>query len=180
MPYSSGVITTKDRESLDSLPKYHFGVLSNTANVLSLDADNPSFFLGFGLVPSSEGFELNSVDGSIKNISGRSFTAVGTISFQPTKAVGTAVTLQLWSERSLDNGVTWVINDNTLRSIDIANDSQTFKTALSVVLAWENNALIRFRLYILGSTAVTLAAASTVSDGVTITGPSVVWELSEL
>lgn len=140
----------------------------------------PSFFTDLELNPNSKGFELTPATGAIRNVSGRLLKAcVGSISFQPNKGVGGVTLLHLWSERSSD-GVTWTQNENSLRSIEISNSGETFKTSISAVGDLADGEYTRFRCYALSGGAIDFVSPTdTVLGGEVIRGASIIWELSE-
>ena len=151
----------------------------STINV-GIDPDNPSFITGMVLNGVNTDFEIDGPTGAIKNISGRDIGIMtGNFSFQPEKGEGGTTQLNLWSERSLD-GVTWSQNYGSLRSIEISNSGESFKTSASFSEKLEQGEYLRFRAYSKAGGAVDFVPATdTVLSGENIIGYSAFWELSE-
>ena len=160
--------------------KQHFSLVSVQTVAIGIDPDAPSFLTGFAIDENSIGFELTASTGAVKNVSGRLLKGCsGTISFQPNKGLGGTTVLHLWSERSSD-GITWASNPNSLRSIEISNSGETFKTSFSGVRDWEEGEYVRFRSYAFsGGTIDFESPTDTVLSGEVISGASVLWELVE-
>ena len=161
--------------------KAYFLTTTDEEVTISTDNDSPSFLTDMELENNSGDFELMSTIGSLKNISGRNIKLMtGTISFQPNKSGGGTSVMHLWSERSIDDGVTWIQNSHSLRVLEISNSGETFKTSVSYVNDWADQECVRFRSYIYSGGDVNLdAPTDTVSNGAVINGHSVIWELSE-
>lgn len=160
-----------------AVPKSYFFAASDSTVTISTDADNPSFLTGMGMIKTGNGFVLNPVDGKIQNNTNREISMMqGTISFQPEKVDASTTLLYMWGERSLD-GITWTANAGSLRSLEIPGSGETFKTSVSIIRDWKNGEYMRFRAY--ANSAIDFTAPSTISNGVTIAGHSVMWELKE-
>lgn len=158
--------------------KNYFFAASDETVTIGEDADNPSFITDLHLI-KNRGFEIDSIDGKIKNISGRLINYMsGTVSFQPEKDAASTTLLYIWGERSLD-GVTWTQNIGSLRSLEIPGSGETFKTSISIIRDFHPNEYMRFRVYAVGAGGLTLVPPSITSDGKTISGHSVLWELQE-
>lgn len=162
------------------IEKQHFIAASLLTIIVGTDANSPSFFTGMSLISSSTGFTSIDTNGVIVNESGRVIKSMsGSISFQPSKSGGGTTSLSLWSERSID-GATWTQNSESLRTIEISNNGETFKTSISLILDWEDGHYLRFRIYASGGGSVSFVSPTdTVLGGEVITGASAVWELSE-
>lgn len=147
---------------------------------IGIDPNTPSFLTGMSMSGNSYGFEINQIDGSVKNVTGRIIgMCTGSISFQPNKEGGRVTQINMWSERSLD-GIQWEQNSDSLRTLEISNSGETFKTTISFVENWGINEYIRFRLYCPSAKGLSFISPSdTVLGGETIVGSSVIWELSE-
>lgn len=159
--------------------KASFGAVSEDTSTLSTSSAAPSYMSGCELTSASSGFELvSALRGEIKNVTGRTLKSLsGSFSFQPSAGLGTPSTVLLFSERSTD-GIVWVPAAGSLRSIEIRNTTEEFKTVVSYGTNWLNNEIIRFRIFSTG--AITLAPPSiSVLAGITVTGPSMFWQLSE-
>ena len=160
--------------------KQHFGASSESTITIGIDPNNPSFLTNMTLEPTSIGFELDAPTGAIRNVSGRELkVCTGTISFQPDKSGGGTTLIHMWSERSLD-GVVWTQNTRSLRSIEVSNSGETFKTSVSGVSNWQDGEYVRFRIYaLLGGAIEFTSPTDTVLGGEVINGISALWELSE-
>lgn len=159
--------------------KAEFAASSEESETVSTSSAAPSYMSGCTLSDSSRGFELvSALRGEIRNVTGRTLKSLsGTFSFQPSAGLGAPSTLFLFSERSID-GIVWVPSLGSLRSIEIRNTIEEFKTVVSYGTNWLNNEIIRFRIFSTG--AITLAPPSiSVLAGITVTGPSMFWQLSE-
>ena len=160
--------------------KQHFAVSTLETVTINNSPTAPSFFTDLILNPLSVGFELTPATGAVKNVSGRLLKSCsGTISFQPDKGVGGTTLLHLWSERSSD-GVAWTQNETSLRSIEISNSGETFKTSVSGVSNWNDGEFVRFRCYAVSGGAIDFSSPTdTVLGGEVIVGSSILWELIE-
>lgn len=139
----------------------------------------PSFLGPLTLDHNDEITLIDAVTGAVRNDSGRVITMTGSINYNPNKGGGGTTTLNLVSERSDDNGVTWFGNLNSRRSIEINNSGESFGTKLSLIVDWEPGQLLRFRAWrVSGSLVFESSDASAL--GQTFTTPSLVWELSEI
>lgn len=155
-----------------------FFASSVTTINIGTDSVNPSF-LGPLTLDSATGITLtDAATGTVRNDSGRVITMTGSINYNPNVTGGGTTTLNLVSERSLDNGVTWAGNLESRRSMEINNTSESFGTKLSLILNWQPNQLLRFRAWV-DTGSITLESTSATALGQTFTSPSVVWELSE-
>lgn len=164
---------------IQSSARAAFSAVSEESNTLSTLSTAPSYMNGCTLGDESEGFELvSALRGEIKNITGRTIKSLsGSFSFQPSAGVGAPSTVFIFSERSTD-GIVWVPAVNSLRSIEIRNTTEQFMSVVSYGTNWLNNEIIRFRIFSTG--AITLAPPTvSVLAGVTVTGPSMFWQLTE-
>ena len=175
----SGVDNT-DPSNPVIIERQHFIAGSLSTVVVGIDPNAPSFLTGMSLSDASSGFISVDTNGAIVNNSGREIKSMtGSISFQPNKTGGGTTSLRLWSERSVD-GVSWTQNSESLRTIEIANNGETFKTSISAILNWEDGHYLRFRVYASGGGSVSfISPTDTVLGGEIIVGASVIWELSE-
>ncbi len=160
--------------------KTYFSVLSKTSISVSGDNDNPSYFEDIILIKAG-GFEISdALTGAVKNISGRTIELMkGTVSFNPDNVGGGSPEFYLFSERSED-GITWTLNADSLRPIEISNNSETFRTVVSTVVDLPNNYHLRFRMFTDTGSVNFDPTAANVLGGQTITGPSVDWNLNEV
>lgn len=159
--------------------KAHFLAFSEDTEIISADKDAPSFLPGF-VCDCAAGFELTDVaKGTIRNVSGRTVTVTGTISFRPVKGVGGTVVVSVLSERSTDD-ITYVVKQGSLIPVEVSSTGQSFKTSVSFAVTWANGEYIRFRAYTDGAATLSFEQSSdTVLGGQAITGHSMIWELSE-
>lgn len=163
------------------LPKAFFMAEGEASFSVSADPNAPSF-LQLLETKASRSFTITDAPtGTIRNDSGRTLSGVtGTVSFHASKGSGATAELVLFSERSTDNGATWLVNPDSLRRVPVTFQGPSFRTLISDVVSWEPNALVRFRLYDAGGATISVAPVSdTVLGGQTITGPSVKWNLQE-
>lgn len=160
--------------------KAFFGAGSEVNVNIGADGDDPSKINGLTVIKSDGGFTVDANDGKVKNETGRILKyCTGTISFQPDKTGGGVTLLNFWSERSLD-GVTWTQNSNSLRSMEVSNSGETFKTSVSSVEDWNPNEYLRFRMYCVSGGPLNLVPPTdTVLSGESIKGYSVKWLLTE-
>ena len=157
----------------------YFIAISSTEIVVGTDPDSPSFITGLVIPSERGGFTIDS-NGAVTNNTGRTIEAItGTISFQPDKEGGVTTQLDLWSELSLD-GVVWTQNPGSLRTIEISSSGETFKTSISLALNWPDGAMIRFRMFSVGSALSFVPPSATVLGGEVVTGASAIWELKEM
>ena len=155
--------------------KAAFIATSQSAFTISGSNAAPSF-LPIDSVFSPNGFELfDAATGAIKNVSGRTLkVVVGTISLNQD---GGSNTINLVSESSIDDGVTWAGNLNSLRKLRVTEES--FQTKLSLAVNWQNNQIIRFRAYETGGGSVDCLPSSETILAQPFTGPSLAWDLQE-
>lgn len=160
---------------------YRFFAYSYDTIAVSNVETSPSFFTGLDFPEDTDnfGFEINPVDGSVKNVTTLDFTNVtGTISFQPFKAGGGTTKYYLWSEHSDDDGLTWVTNEGSLRTIEIPNNGETFQSGISAQVNWTSMRIVRFKMLEIDSSGLTLQSPSQIINGETIIGASVLWQMT--
>lgn len=144
------------------------------------DEQNPSFFPNMQLVSQNKVSLYDSVTGAFKNESGRNVEYMeGSLSFQPNKSGGGVSVLKLVSERSFD-GVNWTGNLNSLRSIEVPNNGESFNTVISVLLNWQPDELIRFRCYNSTNPNMVFEVPTDNILNQDFTGPSMYWALHEI
>lgn len=174
------ILVNDDATEISVIDRSHFIAISTNTVPIGTDAANPSVFTGMSFTPGSIGFELRGSDGAVKNTSGRTLQdCAGTISFQPNKTGGGTTVMQLSSQISAD-GVSWDANPASLRVIEIPNNGETFKTAVSIAINWPNDYYVRFVAYISDGGGVSFESPSETIAGNPVFGASVVWELREL
>jgi hypothetical protein len=160
--------------------KASFIAISNASVTINGTSATPSF-LEFDSIQGAVGIDTVSLtEGSVKNVSGRLIeTMVGTISFNPDVSGGTKQ-LILVSETSVDNGVSWQGNLNSIRKIEISASAESFKTNVSFLLSWPDQSQLRFRAYEGGGGTVMFVEESETILAQSFTGPSIIWALGEI
>lgn len=129
---------------------------------------------------NSRNFELDLITNSIKNISGRDmYCNIGSMSLQAVKTGGGTAILNIYSEYSEDNGITWYPNPKNLRKIYMNHDGNDFVSIPSFMMNWKNNSKVRFRIFMTGSGAITIQPVSEVVNGTTLQGISGCWHMEE-
>ena len=160
--------------------KVGFTLYTNDTISINEDMNNPSFFTGLTPIRTNGVDLYNSLDGSVINNSGRTIAWLeGTINFQPNKVSNGGISIiKLISERSID-GVNWYGNLNSLRSIEIPANGESFRTVISALDDWLPGEILRFRCYNSTNSDLLFEAPSDVILGETYTGPSLLWSLEE-
>lgn len=165
------------KEILDDKKAYFFSVSDSTVSI-GEDSANPSFLTDMIMI-KNRGLEIDATDGKIQNKTGRIIDYMsGTISFQPNKLGGGVTLMYLWGERSLD-GVTWTPNVGSLRSIELPNDGETFRTTVSILRDFKSNEYMRFRMYTAGQGGINFVPPTINANNSIIIGHSVIWQLME-
>lgn len=185
MPFGKrgGSISAVDKAKLDKLPMLHFGAYTLATIAVSTDPDNPTYLSGVALFPTSspEFTLLDAATGLIRNDSDRTFSMQGTATYQLVQGAGGAGNLQLWSERSEDDGVTFVENPYSLRTSEVPNNSSNSQTKSSGVDQWAPGESVRWAMYNSGAGTVTLDGPSdTVNNGNIVEGLTFYWQLNEV
>jgi hypothetical protein len=157
-----------------------FLATTNTTIPINGDSVNPSF-LPIDAIIAPEGVELgNASEGSVKNITGRIIGKMtGSVSFNPDVTGGGTKRIVIVSETSIDNGATWQGNLNSIRKVEIGSATESFKTNVSLLVDWPDQALLRFRAFDETTVGLDLVSESGTILGQPFTGPSLVWDLSE-
>jgi hypothetical protein len=162
--------------------KQAFLVSTNDTLLISDNPLTPTTWTGLSSLTISNGLILDVPTGSLINNSGKTIlSATGSVSMQPIKGGGGgAQTLRLWSETSFD-GVTWLVNPNSLRVYQITDDGNSFTTSISFDQNWLNGQYLRFAMYATGggSGTLTLTPTSDIVRGQNVEGFSAVWNLKE-
>jgi len=137
--------------------------------------------LPIGLLIDPIGIEIGTaLEGSVKNITGRQIGKMtGTVSFNPDVSGGGTKRIVLVSETSIDNQVTWQGNLNSIRKVEIGSTTESFKTNVSFLIDWPDQAFLRFRAYDETGAGLDLITESDTILAQSFTGPSLVWDLSE-
>lgn len=183
MPFVQKAVSQEDQERLNDLPKLHFGAYTVDTIAVSTDPNAPTYLTGVGLFPTSspEFTLLDAATGLIRNDSTKTFSMQGTVTYQTVQGAGGSGDLQLWSERSSDDGVTFTENPFSLRTSEVPNNSSNSQTKSSGVDQWAPGESVRWAMYNSGSGSVTLDGPSdTVNNGNVVDGLSLYWQLNEV
>jgi hypothetical protein len=174
---NGAVFTTGDVTISGALKsKAHFIAASSDTITISDDIDDPTLIADFTML-DSYGFTLRASDGAIQNTSGRDLDGVvGNVAIQ-TVITGGTKTLNFWSEVSAD-GITFTPIANSLRQLEIANLNESFNSTVSFTPSWSSDSYVRFK-FATSADDMSFSAPSITSDGTTISGRSIVWELTE-
>lgn len=173
-PISSNVTLNDSNNFVKN--KSHFIVSSADTITVSTDEDSPTNIADFE-EEVSYGFSLRTTDGAVQNTSGRDLAGVsGNVAMQVQTTGGTK-TLYMWSEVSSD-GTTFTMVDGSLRQREVASSNESFLSTVSFTDAWPSGYWVRFAFASSGS-GVTFEAPTLTSNSTTITGKSIVWELTE-
>lgn len=161
----------------------HFGAYTNDTISVSTDPNSPTYLTGVSLFPSSSSeFTIITDAGGvqwIRNDSTKSFSMQGTATYQIVQGAGGSGNLQLWSERSSDDGVSFTENPFSLRTSEVPNNSDNSQTKSSGVDQWAPGESIRWAMYNSGAGAITLSAPSdTVNNGNVVDGLAFYWQLN--
>lgn len=163
--------------------KYHFGAFSTDTVVASTDPVNPSYITGIALFgTSSDGFEvIDAATGLIKNNTGRDLNMAGTVTYQGVNGTGGTAQLQLWSERSADDGATFEVNSQSLRTTQLPNTSSGSQTKSAGIANWKSGESARFAFYNATGGSLSIAAPTdTVNGDDVVSGFSFYLQLNEV
>ncbi len=159
-----------------AIKKSHFIVASNGTITISNDIDNPNVITTF-VQQSAYKFALRASDGAMQNTSGRDIGGIsGNIAMQINNVGGGTKTLHFWSEISSD-GITFTPISNSLRVREVASSNESFLSTVSFTDTWPDQYWIRFVFYSTGG--MEFYSPNITSDGDSIDGRSMVWELTE-
>lgn len=156
--------------------KAHFILASSNNVTISTDVDNPTLISGFSNLKTYK-VNFRASDGAIQNNAGRDLAGIcGNIAMQINNIGGGTKTIKFWSEISSD-GVNFTPISDSLRVRECASNNESFVSTVSFTDSWPQGSWIRFAFTAIG--AVEFNSPSIVSDGNTINGRSIVWELTE-
>lgn len=182
-------LTREQQEKLDNIPLLHFGVASVSQLTMSTDEDDPtvlgldSDMISCALFPtSSDEFEIvvNSRNEQwIKNNSGKDLDMADSVTFQCDGSGGGAADLALWSDKSFDDGETFIVNDDSLRTREIGNNDESTEMFPSAIAGWESGSCIRFASYAATGSIPLDGLSKTVHTDQTVSGYSFFWLLKE-
>ena len=181
--FSKSGISPSDQSKLDDLPKIHFGAYTVDTIVISTDPNNPTYLTGVDLFSSSSPgiIVLDAATGLLRNDTGKTITMQGTVTYQTTQGAGGNANLLLWSERSTDDGVSFVENTFSLRTSEVPNNSSNSQTKSSAIAEWAPGESARWAMYNSGPGTLTLDGPSaTVNGGNVVDGLSFYWQLNEV
>ena len=161
----------------------HFGAYTNDTITVSLDPNAPTYLTNIALFPSSSPEFTLITDGGgvqwVRNDSTKTFSMQGTATYQTVQGSGGSAILKLWSERSPDDGVTFVENTFSLRTSEVSNNSDNSQTKSSGVDSWPPGYSIRWAMYNEGPGALTLdGPTDTVNNGNIVEGLTLYWQLN--
>lgn len=170
---------TQITDSSEISVKSKFAIVSEDEITIG-DSSNASIMPGFYIVNTPIGFELEESTSSMINISGRDVElTLGTLALHAIQTSGSGSALmQVYSETSAD-GVTWEYNPINLRQKTFRNDEINFWSMSSGMINWKNGWRVRFRFFTDSNSDIMLKAPTTVVNGTTIKGLSVVWTMEE-
>lgn len=156
-----------------------FAVKSTDTIAVGTEA-NPSILTGLVAVSPIVGFTVDAALGAVRNVSGVDIArAAGSLAVQPVKTGGGGVSVvSIYSERSTD-GVTWVKNEDSLRTFEVPNDGESFLSPPSFTQTWPNGSYVRFRVATDGGT-ISLTAPSKTLEGTVVSGLSVYWTMTRI
>lgn len=181
--FGYALLNSSDRAKLDSLPKLHLGAYTIDTIPISTDPDNPTYLTGVSLFPTSSP-DITLIDaatGLIRNDSTRTFSMQGSATYQTAQGAGGAGELKLWSERSEDDGASFVENSFSLRTSEVPNNSTSSQTKSSGVDQWAPGESIRWAMYNSGGGSISLdGPTATVNNGNIVDGLSFYWQLNEV
>lgn len=156
----------------------HFTVTSVSDIGVSTSSAAPSTFPALVLKDGSSQFSMDTGTNAIRNNGLTVGELVGTLSFQPVAGAGNPRTLNLWAEMSMD-GVTWTPIDRSLRKVDIRSGLSSFVTINSRGDEFPAGAWVRWQMFADDTVDINKPVDIPVGTG-TVTGYSVLWELTEV
>lgn len=163
--------------------KLHFSMYSVDAIPIGTDPNNPTYITGAVMIGSSSSqfTLLDAATGLVRNDSGRTISMIGTASYQMDNGTGGTAQLNLWSERSDDDGLTFVENTRTLRDSEASNTSASSQTKAAGAELWKHGESIRFAMFNgAGGTLTFSPPTALVNGGNTVEGFSFLLMLSEV
>lgn len=118
--------------------------------------------------------------GAVKNISGRILKSLeGSASYHLANANASERVISFFSERSLDNGATWIQNDFSAREETVRGTTAKYSTKSSEAFDLEAGALLRFGFFA-DAAGISLLPVSITAKGAVIDGPGFRWKLTEI
>lgn len=163
-----------------SLVKAGFMVRSQETVVVSTDNLSPSYFSSLIDENGTDYFVSVPEFGAVRNISGRLLKSLeGSVSYHLANANASERVITFFSERSLDNGVTWIPNDFSAREESVRGVAAKYSTKSSEAFDLEVGALLRFGFFV-DAVGVSLLPVAISAKGNAIDGPSFRWKLNEV
>lgn len=164
---------------------YHFGAYTLGSITLGMDSTAPTYLTGVSLFPSSseEFEEIIAQDGTewVRNNSSKTLTMQGSATYQLSQGAGGKAKINIWSERSTDNGLTHEVNQGSLRTSEVPNNSSNSQSKSAGIVGWEPGVCVRWAMYNSGPGAITLdSPTDTVNGDEPIEGFSFYWQLNEI
>ena len=160
------------------------GFVLTSVETLPLLNGVPTMFqsMASALTAPPVGFELDVTHQAIRNVTGKNLDRCeGWLTLQSYRTGGgPAVTVNVYSEHSNDNGVTWVFNENSVRTYELAFDGEGYKTIRSFYNNWPNDEMIRFGFMVVGGNAEFHASDFTHPTYGTKTGITCIWDMREV
>lgn len=166
--------------NIDSIVnKAKFKVRSEVS--MDLDVKTNTKFPVITALPDMVGFEVHTATNSVKNVSGRDLDIIGSVAIQITSTSTVDMLVYMYSETSID-GVTWTINQSSLRKVKIVKEGTDYITmpSLLVTTKWINGTYNRFRLYKEGAGGVSITPVTDTINGTTVIGHSFIWTIHEV
>lgn len=183
--YKKGGTTSKEnlltQEEIEAIYPdiVHFSADSLTTITLSTDPTTPSYFPLDNRFDGHECELVNALTGEVRNTSDRVIeTLVGNFSFTPQKDGAGTTVLYIVSERSTDNGVTWLPNPESLRTFELKRDINQFGTKVSMLFNWLPDEIVRFKGY--ASSNLDLVSDAATIEGFEYVSISWFWALMEV
>jgi hypothetical protein len=168
--------------STGSLAAYHdasFNVKSNTTIVCPDIATSTAVASDFIEIRESRGFEIDSINATVKNISGRTLTMYGSLELSIEQTGGQPSTLHIASQKSTD-GVNWEFIQDSYRAIYIAKDGVDIINLDSVnEFDWTHGMYTRWVFAKSGSGGVSIKQPSIAWSAETVLGRAIVWKMRE-
>ena len=155
-----------------------FMAISRETLSMSADSAAPSHLQAMEQVDSLHFFEYDDTEKAMRNVSGRTLTMRGTLSYHLNNANNSERSISVFSEVKISGG-SWVKNADSGRKESVRGDDAKYSTKSSEVFELPHDALLRFGFFA-GAVGVSLLPVSFVAEGVTVTGPSFRWTLKEI
>ena len=163
--------------NITSLSDASFSLKSNTTIVCPDITSSKELASDFQEIQETRGFEI--VNGTVKNISGRTLTMYGSLEVKYKQTGGQPATFHLASETSMD-GVTWTPNTQSYRSVYVTKNGEDILNIDSLnEQDWQDGQYIRWIFGKTGTGGIEISQPSIVWDGQTIYGRALLWTMKE-